>query len=118
MQSLNLSFYQRVLLWNMVGNHAAPNLKEASVGLRIIEKIRLSDQEQIDTEFTTNGQQYGWKPVSPTYGDITVELETDEAKSLAAVIEAPQQPVLVRDAEWLEKMVKELTTASPNGAVS
>jgi urease accessory protein UreE len=113
MQSLTLPFYQRIMLWNVIGNHAAPNLKEASIGLRVIEKLRLTDEEQTDTEFTTSGQQYGWKLPDPDYGTKTVDLETDEAKALAAAIEAA--PTRVIDAVWLQPIVDKLT-ASPNGA--
>jgi hypothetical protein len=113
MQTLTLPFYQRVFLWNVIGNHSAPNLKEASVGLRIIEKLRLTEQEQLESEFTTAGQQYGWKLPSEDYGTKTVDLETDEGKSLAAAIEAA--PTRVMDAVWLQPIVDKLT-ASPNGA--
>ena len=113
MQSLTLPFYQRVFLWNVIGNHAAPNLKEASVGLRVIEKLRLTDEEQLESEFAVNGQQYGWKLPDPDYGTKTVDLETDEGKALAAAIEAA--PTRVMDAVWLQPIVDQLT-ASPNGA--
>jgi hypothetical protein len=103
MQSLRLEFYQRIYLWNLVGGHTAPSLKEAAVFLRIIEKLRLSDAEQRESEFTNNGAQYVWKPVSPEYGCKTVELETDEAKALAAAIET--SPLRVNDAVWLDPIV-------------
>jgi hypothetical protein len=112
MQSLTLPFYQRVFLWNVIGNHAAPNLKEASVGLRVIEKLRLTDEEQLESKFAVNGQQYGWNLPDPDYGTKTVDLETDEGKSLAAAIEAA--PTRVMDAVWLQPIVDKLT--SPNGA--
>jgi hypothetical protein len=114
MQSLTLPFYQRVMLWNIIGNHAAPSLKEASVGLRIIEKLRLTDQEQLDTEFTQGGQQFGWRLPTADYGTKEVDLEGEEAKSLAAAIEAAN-PVRVIDAEWLQAVVDKLKL-SPNGA--
>jgi len=113
MQSLTLPFYQRIMLWNVIGSHAAPNLKEASVGLRVIEKLRLTDQEQTESEFTINGQQYNWKLPSETYGTKTVDFEGDEAKSLAAAIEAA--PTRVIDAVWLQPIVDKLKV-SPNGA--
>jgi hypothetical protein len=107
MQSLSLAYYQRVMLWNMIGNYSAPNLKEASVYLRIIEKIRLSDIEQVETEFTSTGNQYGWKLPAPSYGNCVVDLENEEAKALATAIESAT-PVRVIDAEWLSNMVAEL----------
>jgi len=111
MQSLDLKFYQRVYLWSTVGNHSAANLKEAAVFLRLIEKLRLSDAEQRESEFTAVGDKYLWKPISPEYGSRTIELEDEEAKALAAVIEVA--PLRVNDAVWLEPLVKQITeTAS------
>jgi hypothetical protein len=106
-QTISLPYYQRVMLWNMLGNYQAPNLKEASVYLRIIEKVRLSDLEQVETEFTQGGQQFGWKLPSLTYGTATIDLENEEAKALATAIESAT-PVRVIDAEWLGNLVAEL----------
>lgn len=106
MQSLDLKFYQRVYLWSTVGNHSAPNLKEAAVFLRIIEKLRLTDQEQRETEFGTNGDRHVWKNPAPDYGSKTVELEDEEARALAAAIEAA--PLRVNDAVWLDPLVKQM----------
>jgi hypothetical protein len=49
MQSLDLLFHQRVLLWDLLGNYHVQTLKEASVFLRILEKLRITDQEQTET---------------------------------------------------------------------
>lgn len=108
MTTVTLPLYQRIMLWSLVGNHNAANLREASVYLRLIEKIRLTDEEQTKTEFTTNGQSYNWKPMLNGYGTKSVELETDEAKALAAAIDSAT-PVRVADAGWLQKIVDDLT---------
>jgi hypothetical protein len=113
MQSITLSFSHRIIVWNMVGNYNAPSLKEASIFLRIIEKIRLSDTEQQETEFRTVGGQYLWRLPSPEYGGKTVALEIDETRSLAAALES--SPIRVADAEWLQKLVDDLKP-SLNGA--
>jgi len=111
MQSLDLKFYQRVYLWSTVGNHSAPSLKEAAVFLRLIEKLRLSDAEQRESEFTAVGDKYLWKPLAPDYGLKTIELEDEEARALVAVIEAA--PLRVNDASWLTPLVTQMTeTAS------
>lgn len=116
MLNLKLEFYQRVYLWNTIGNHNAPSLKEASVFLRIIEKVRLSDQEQRDTGFGIVEGRYGWNPPSPDYGLKAVELEDEEAKALATALEA--SPLRVNDALWLDPLVKELQREQrPNGSV-
>ena len=109
MQIITLQFYQRVMLWNALGNYNAQNLKEASVFLRIMEKIRLTDEEQVETNFTIVGEQYRWKPMSNGYGTLNVQLEADEAKSLTTAIDA-MTPIRVADAGWLQKVVEGLKT--------
>jgi len=96
----------------MAGNHNAGNLKEASVFLRIINKLRLSDEEQAKTEFALNGPQYTWKPQPNGYGTKTIDLEGDEAKALILAIEA-LTPMRVADAIWLAPLVDELKAAAP-----
>ena len=54
MESLNVTYYQRIILWGQVGNYEAPNLNETAVFLRLIEKLRLTDQETLDTEFVAS----------------------------------------------------------------
>lgn len=105
MQSLFVTCYQRIILWNAVGAHNASNLKEAAPLLRLIEKLRLTDQEMIDSNFFSDGQQFTWKLPSRGYGDRTVELENTEATALAKVIEA-LSPIRVSDAEWMTRIVE------------
>ena len=113
MQTLPLTFYPRMILGTMIGNHGTQSLKEASVFLRIIEKVRLSDKEQQETEFKQEGSQYSWKLPTSFYGNKDVELEADEAKALAAGLDGGM-PVKVSDAEWLTKVVDQLRIAEPN----
>jgi len=110
MQSIFLNYYQRVLIWNMIGAHPAPGLKEASVLLRVIEKVRLSDRETIDTEFRPDGPNLSWKLPENGYGDKVIELENEEATALAGVIENTR-PIRVADAGWLLKIVAQLSTS-------
>lgn len=117
MQNLSLNFYQRIMLWQLVGNHPAPSLKEASVYLRIIEKLRLTDTEMMATQFVQDSGRFSWRLPEQGYGDRTVELENEEAKALAAAMEAPA-PVRVTDAEWMLRVVGELHEASAVTAVT
>jgi hypothetical protein len=107
MQQLFLTYYQRLILWNMVGTHTAPNLKETAVYLRIIEKIRLSDEENTESQFVNDGQRFAWRLPNQGYGDKTLELENAEAAALATAIEAAT-PIRVIDAEWLARIVEQL----------
>jgi len=107
MQQLTLTYYQRIIIWNMVGAHQAPNLKEVATFLRLIEKVRLSDQETIESDFKTGGGgQVSWQLPSATYGSRQLDLENEEAASLLAVINSA--PVRVNDGEWLLKVAEEL----------
>ena len=72
--------------------------------LRIMEKIRITDDEQRETGFSLVGQQYTWKPMPEDYGRRDVPLEAEEAKALTAAIELAS-PLRVADAVWLEKLV-------------
>lgn len=107
MQALFLTYYQRVMLWNIVGGHTAGSVREAAVHIRLLEKIRLSDSESVESSFKMVGAQFSWQLPSANYGDKIVELENDEAKALADVIEKIPS-VKVSDAEWLIKVVSDL----------
>jgi len=112
MQSVLLPFYQRVMLWNMCGAFPAPSLKEAAVVLRVIEKVRLTDRESIESDFRAEGGQVAWRLPSPAYGEKLVELENEEAKALAGVI-VEHRPVRVMDAEWMLRLIDELNGVAP-----
>lgn len=114
MQSLTLNFYQRVMLWQLVGNHPAPSLKESSVYLRIIEKLRLTDSEMLATQFVQDQGRFSWRLPDTEYGSRKVELENEEAKALVTAMEAPMQGgIRVTDAEWMLKVVNELNAGLP-----
>jgi hypothetical protein len=91
----------------MLGIHPAPNLKEASVFLRLIEKIRLSDQESLESKFQSMGNQISWNLPSNGYGNKRIEIEDSEANSLTLCIEQAS-PIRVNDATWLQELVDSL----------
>jgi len=112
MTSVSLTYYQRVILWNLIGAAKAPSLKEASVYLRLMEKIRLTDQESAESQFVSDGGQVSWRLPNPAYGGKSVELEDGEAKALAKVMEeAPNVRVL--DAEWMQQLMEQLKEKVP-----
>lgn len=116
MQPLILNFYQRVMLWHAVGTHPAPTLKDAAVYLRLIEKVRLSDQESIDSKFeSTPDGRISWRLPSLNYGEKLLELENEEAAALAAVIEQ-MRDVRVLDWKWLIPMKEELRNGRKEAA--
>jgi hypothetical protein len=111
MQSLFLTYYQRILLWNIVGNHVAPNLSETDVYLRLVGKLRLSDEEVIASGYATNGQQMSWKLPVAGYGDKSIELENTEAVALATAIEENKLGTRISDAEWMKPIVQKFKPA-------
>lgn len=107
MQSIHLNFYQRNSLWNVVGNHNALNLKEAAVFLRIIDKLRPTDKEMLDTGYLAEGPQIMWKLPTREYGNREVELENEEAAALRSAIETVSN-FPVKDAQWMLDLVERL----------
>lgn len=103
MQQVPLTFYERFILWNLCGNHQVANLKEAAVYLRLIERLRPSDEEMRETRFTGDGRNFQWQLPREGYGNLVAALEDEEAKALAAVIEGAQ-PVRVNDAVWMLRL--------------
>jgi len=106
MTSVSLTYYQRVMLWNLIGAAKAPSLKEASVYLRVMEKIRLTDQESAESQFLSDNNGVSWRLPSPGYGNKTVELEESEVKALTTAIEAAPE-IRVADAEWMIKVLEQ-----------
>lgn len=107
MKHVHLNFYQRITLWNMIGNYQTPKLKEALVFLRILEKIRPGDVEMRETQFISDGAQLRWALPEANYGDRHLDLEDEEAKSLLQALESVEG-VRVADAAWMFALVDSL----------
>jgi hypothetical protein len=108
MQHIHLSYYQRVLIAIWIGNHQVQRIQEAAVLLRLLEKIRLTDEELRETQYLQSEPgQVTWKQPSLDYGERDVELESGEAQGLAAILDAAEN-VRVSDAEWMCRLVEEL----------
>ena len=110
MTFFDLTWYQRMVLWNRIGSAPVPSIKEADTYLRIISKIRPTDEEQRDAQLTAVGGGYVWKPTESGWGDRSVELEDEEAKALVACLSTaqPGQVISVRDAEWMIPLIKQI----------
>lgn len=105
MQSIFVTYYQRVMLWNNLGAITVEKLRDAAVYLRMIEKLRLTDQEITETQFVVDGPRFSWRLPFPEYGSCMVEFEDEEVKALADAIEK-MQGIRVSDAEWMLKLVE------------
>jgi nucleoid-associated protein YgaU len=116
MQTLELSYYQRIILWTNIGAHQVRELKEAHVFLRLIDKFRLTDEEMLRSQFIQDQGRMTWRLPEQGYGDRCFDLEQDEAKALVNAIEAPSQGLRVTDAEWMVKVVEVLNAGQPQMA--
>jgi len=111
MQTVFLTFYKRITLWNMVGNHSVSGLKQAEVYLRLIGKLRPTDEETESVNLQNNGMGVSWQLPVPTFGDKDIELERSEADALIAAIEVAQFRVV--DAAWLQEIADQLKKKPP-----
>jgi hypothetical protein len=97
MRNLTLNYYERVQLWNLIGAHKAPRLREAAVLLRCIEKVRPSDEEARETQLTLDRTQMSWRTPAPGYGEREIAFEDEEAAALVGVLDTLEG---VRVADW------------------
>src|SRR5262245_16253509 len=111
MTQIHLNFYQRVTLWSLIGNYQARNLKETSVFLRVLDKVRPNDEEMREAQFVADGSQFRWRLPDVNYGDRDLDLEKEEAEGLASALES-QQGVRVADAAWMFAPLDQLKPAS------
>jgi len=107
MTDLLLTFYERLCLWNMIGNYQAPRLAEVAVLLRALDKLRPSDAEALETELIVRDGQMGWKLPEPSYGERTVALEAEEVAALVKVFESLQD-IRVADGAWIVRLIEQL----------
>jgi hypothetical protein len=107
MKQVQLNFYQRITLWNLIGNYNAPRMGDAFVMLRIHDKIRPTEEEAMATQLATANDQMRWQLPSAGYGNVVVALEEEEASRLAQALEA-QQGVRVADAAWMFPLLDQL----------
>lgn len=117
MRHVHLTFYERISVWNLIGNHQVPRLKEAAILLRIIEKVRPTDVELTEAQFMASGNQMSWQIPAAGYGDRTVAFEAEEAAALIQVLEAIQD-VRVADAAWMCRLIHSLAAKeNDNGRI-
>jgi hypothetical protein len=114
LKDFSVNWYQRISLWSRIGSIPAPTLKEASVFLRILDKVRPTDEESKVAKLTATNNGYAWSQLpSIEYGSRQVELEDEEAKSLADALDTHPQPVLVADAAWMLLLLERLRAEPP-----
>lgn len=107
MTDVVLTFYERVSLWNMIGNYQAPRLADVAVLLRVLDKVRPVDFEVSATDLTITDGQMSWRLPEPDYGERAVELEAEEAAMLIKVFEG-LQGIRVSDGAWICRLMEQL----------
>jgi hypothetical protein len=113
MKHIDLTWYQRISLWNRIGTVQAPSLKEAAVYLRILDRIRPSDAEQQTTKLTTTEKGFGWTLPYADFGVRSIELEDEEAAALIKGLETHPAPLQVSDAAWMLELIAGLQPEKP-----
>ena len=109
MTHIHLTFYERIHIWHLIGSHTVPRLKEAAILLRLMEKVRPTDEELGETHYVAvTDSQVNWKVSSRNYGERDVSLEGEEAQALIQVFEAAQG-IRVSDAAWIVRLTEILT---------
>jgi hypothetical protein len=116
MTHIHLSFYERLGIANIVGQHQVPRLREAAILLRILEKVRITDTEMSEAQFKAVGSdQVSWRVPSPRYGERDVALEAEEAQALAQVFDAVEN-IRVSDAAWICRLADSLRPVEEQAA--
>lgn len=108
MMSINFNWYERIVLWMRIGAMPVPNINAANVFLRILDKLRPSEQEQQDTKLSIEGLNYRWVLPHHQYGDKQIEFENEEAKALADGLDNHPMEVRVSDAAWMLRLLAQL----------
>jgi hypothetical protein len=105
MQSIHLTFYQRFVVWNMIGGQQTRNVREALLLYKVLDKIRPNDEEMRDTQYVNENGNVTWQLPSTDYGTRDIELENEGAELLAQYLETWQSGVRVTDGPWLAKLI-------------
>ena len=111
MTDIRLSFYERISIWNLIGNYQAPRLKDVAVLLRVMEKVRPTDKEMEEAQLVQKDSQMSWQIPRPGYGDRMVALEAEEAAALAQVFDSIEN-VRVSDGAWICRLMESLQAAT------
>lgn len=107
MARIHLNFYQRVMLWQLIGAYQAPNMRATLAFLELLKQIRPTDEELREVQFIVEGVQYRWALPHLNYGELDLKLGSEESAALLQALEA-QPAVKVFDAEWMFPLLDQL----------
>ena len=106
MKTTTLSFYERIVITEIVGQQEG-RLADISAYLRILDKIRISDEERKESSLEVQDGQLRWQLPSTDFGTREVHLEDEEVRRLVQLLETWPK-VTIRDAAWIGRVVSEL----------
>lgn len=108
MINLNLNFHQRVGLWLRIGSAQVASLKDASILIRLIEKIRPKEHELKEVGFKQNEGRIEYVLKDLNYGIMTGEIEDDEAQKLIECLNTHSQPFRIDEAAWMLALIEDM----------
>lgn len=106
MKTTTLNFYERIVLGEIIGQQEG-RLADIAVYLKILDKVRLSEQERKESQMKVDDGQLKWMLPEAEYGMIVAEFEDEEARRLAQLLESWPK-VTIRDAGWIGRVSAEL----------
>lgn len=108
MTKLTINFHQRMGLWLRLGSAQVPSLREASVLIRIMERIRPIEPELKEVKYKQEGGQISYLLPEPTYGTMYYDFENDETEQLIECLNNHKQPFRIDEAAWMLALIKDL----------
>ena len=111
MKTTTLNFYERIVTAEIVGQQEG-RLADISAYLRILDKIRITEEERKSSNMEVADGQLRWQLPSQDFGSSQVMLEDQEARRLSDLLENWPK-VTIRDVAWIERVVSDLKSERP-----
>ena len=95
-------------------------MKDASTYLRILDKIRPSDEEKALCNFKATDTGCSWKQdLELNFGNKQLDLEDEEAEAIIKSLETDNNiaQISIRDASWMCELVEDLKNPKEPDAV-
>ena len=111
MRTTTQNSYEQIVTAEIVGQQEG-RLADISAYLRILDKIRITDEERKSSKMEVADGQLRWQLPSQSFGSSQVMLEDQEARRLSDLLENWPK-VTIRDVAWIERVVSDLTSEGP-----
>jgi hypothetical protein len=87
-------------------------LTDISTYLRILDEIRITDQERETSNLQVQDGQLRWQLPAADFGTREIQFEDEEARRLSDLLETWPK-VTIRDVAWIERVVSDLKIELP-----